>query len=40
MDSSKKNNELPQPPKLNKKAKSLRFLASVDNELILIGKCI
>ena len=34
--SSKKNNELPQPPKLNKKAKSLRFLASVDNELILL----
>ena len=32
----KKNNELPQPPKLNKKAKSLRFLASVDNELILL----
>ena len=29
-----KSNELPQPPKLNKKAKSLRFLASVDNELI------
>ena len=35
-DSSKKKNELPQPPKLNKKAKSLRFLASVDNELILM----
>jgi murein DD-endopeptidase MepM/ murein hydrolase activator NlpD len=34
--SSKKNNQLPQPPKLNKKAKSLRFLASVDNELILM----
>jgi murein DD-endopeptidase MepM/ murein hydrolase activator NlpD len=33
---SKENNELPQPPKLNKKAKSLRFLASVDNELILL----
>ncbi|MDC1357446.1 M23 family metallopeptidase [Pseudomonadota bacterium] len=33
---SKKNNGLPQPPKLNKKAKSLRFLASVDNELILL----
>ena len=32
----KKNDELPQPPKLNKKAKSLRFLASVDNELILL----
>ena len=28
--------ELPQPPKLNKKVKSLRFLASVDNELILM----
>jgi len=26
--------EVPQPPKLNTKAKSLRFLASVDNELI------
>ncbi|MDC0093459.1 M23 family metallopeptidase [Alphaproteobacteria bacterium] len=34
--SSKKNNQLPQPPKLDKKAKSLRFLASVDNELILM----
>ena len=31
-----KNNEVPQPPKLNKKAKSLRFLASVDNELLLM----
>ena len=31
-----KNNELPQPPKLNQKAKSLRFLASVDNELLLM----
>ena len=34
--SSHKNNELPQPPKLNKKAKSFRFLASVDNELMLM----
>ena len=33
---SEKNNKLPQPPKLNAKAKSLRFLASVDNELILL----
>ena len=33
--STKNNNELPQPPKLNQKAKSLRLLASVDNELIL-----
>ena len=31
-----KNNELPQPPKLNKKVKSLRFVASVDNELMLM----
>ena len=31
-----KNNELPQPPKLNKKVKSLRFIASVDNELMLM----
>ena len=34
--SSKINNQLPHPPKLNKKAKSLRFLASVDNELVLM----
>ncbi|MDC0227040.1 M23 family metallopeptidase [Alphaproteobacteria bacterium] len=34
--SSTKNNELPQPPKLNKKVKSLRFVASVDNELMLM----
>ena len=33
---SEKNNKLPQPPKLNAKAKNLRFLASVDNELILL----
>ncbi len=29
-------NKLPQPPKLNKKVKSLRFIASVDNELTLM----
>ena len=28
------NNQYPQPPKLNDKVKSLRFIASVDNELI------
>ena len=33
---SDEKNVLPQPPKLNKKAKSLRFLASVDNELLLM----
>ena len=33
---SENNNKLPQPPKLNAKAKNLRFLASVDNELILL----
>ena len=33
---SEKNNKLPQPLKLNAKAKNLRFLASVDNELILL----
>ena len=33
---SEKNNELPHPPKLNEKVKNLRFLASVDNELILL----
>ncbi len=29
-----KENSVPQPPKLNAKAKTLRFLASVDNELM------
>ena len=29
-----KDNFIPQPPKLNAKAKTLRFLASVDNELL------
>ncbi len=31
-----KNNQLPEPPKLSKKVKSLRFIASVDNELMLM----
>ena len=30
------SNEFPQAPKLNKKAKNFRFIASVDNELILM----
>ena len=29
-----KKNQIPQPPKLNDKVKSLRFVASVDNELL------
>ena len=33
-----KNNFVPHPPKLNQKAKTLRFLASVDNELLQMEK--
>ena len=33
-NNSNEENQYPQPPKLNDKVKSLRFIASVDNELI------